>query len=87
MIVPPELASMVAGNINPKVVTDQWSELLRLALSIETGTVTTSVILRKIAAYPRQNGFALALSPAVHPVYKVGSLHKPVHSKSECPIQ
>jgi TnpA family transposase len=61
MIVPPELASMVAGNINLKVVTDHWSELLRLALSIKTGTVTASVILRKIAAYPRQNGLALAL--------------------------
>jgi len=29
-------------------------ELLRLALSIKTGTVTASVILRKLAAYPRQ---------------------------------
>jgi TnpA family transposase len=36
-------------------------ELLRLALSIKTGTVTASVILRKLAAYPRQNGLALAL--------------------------
>jgi TnpA family transposase len=61
MIVPPELASMVAGTINIRVVTEQWLELLRLALSIKTGTVTASVILRKIAAYPRQNGLALAL--------------------------
>ncbi len=61
MIVPPELASLVAGNINLKVVTDHWLELLRLALSIKTGTVTASVILRKLAAYPRQNGLALAL--------------------------
>jgi len=50
MIVPPELTSMVAGAINLKVVTDHWFELLRLALSIKTGTVTASVILRKIAA-------------------------------------
>ena len=61
MIVPPELTSMVAGAINLKVVTAHWFELLRLALSIKTGTVTASVILRKIAAYPRQNGLALAL--------------------------
>ena len=30
-------------------------------LSIKTGTVTASVILRKLAAYPRQNSLALAL--------------------------
>ena len=30
-------------------------------MSIKTGTVTASVILRKLAAYPRQNGLALAL--------------------------
>jgi TnpA family transposase len=40
---------------------DHWFELLRLALSIKTGMVTESVILRKLAAYPRQNGLALAL--------------------------
>ena len=43
------------------LVSDHWFELLRLALSIKTGTVTASVILRKLAAYPRQNGLALAL--------------------------
>lgn len=59
--VPPELASMTAGTINIRVVSDHWFELLRLALSIETGTVTASVILSKLAAYPRQNGLALAL--------------------------
>jgi Tn3 transposase DDE domain len=52
---------MVAGTINIRVVSDHWFELLRLALSIKTGTVTASVILRKLAAYPRQNGLALAL--------------------------
>jgi TnpA family transposase len=61
MIVPPELASLVAGAINLRVISDHWLELLRLAMSIKTGTVTASVILRKLAAYPRQNGLALAL--------------------------
>ncbi len=42
-------------------MSDRRSELLRLAMSIKTGTVTASVILRKLAAYPRQNGLALAL--------------------------
>src|ERR1700674_5625349 len=61
MIVPPELASLVTGVIHIRGVSDHWSDLLRLAMSIKTGTVTASVILRKLAAYPRQNGLALAL--------------------------
>ena len=61
MIVPPELASLVAGAINLRVISDHWLELLRLAMSIKTGTVTASVILRKLAAYPRRNGLAIAL--------------------------
>ena len=61
MTVPPELASLVAGTINLRAISGHWFELLRLAMSIKTGTVTASVILRKLAAYPRQNGLALAL--------------------------
>lgn len=61
MTAPPEFASLVAGAINVRVITDHWFELLRLAMSIKTGTVTASVILRKLAAYPRQNSLALAL--------------------------
>ena len=61
MTVPPECASLVAGAINVRAISDQWFELLRLAMSIKTGTVTASVILRKLAAYPRQNSLALAL--------------------------
>lgn len=61
VIVPPELASLVAGPINMKVIHDHWQDILRLVMSIKTGTVTASVILRKLAAYPRQNGLAHAL--------------------------
>ncbi len=61
MTVPPEFASLVAGTINVRVISEQWFELLRLAMSIKKGTVTASVILRKLAAYPRQNSLALAL--------------------------
>ena len=32
-----------------------------MAASIKTGVVTASLILKKLAAYPRQNGLALAL--------------------------
>ena len=51
----------MAGAINVRAISDQWFQLLRLAMSIKTGTVTASVILRKLAAYPRQNSLALAL--------------------------
>ena len=36
-------------------------EYLRLVTSIKQGTVTASLMLRKLASYPRQNGLALAL--------------------------
>ena len=39
----------------------QWKEILRLATSIKRGTVTASLILRKLGAYPRQNSLAIAL--------------------------
>ena len=37
MTVPPELASLAAGAINLRIISDHWFELLRLALSIKTG--------------------------------------------------
>ncbi len=61
VIVPPELAPWVAGPINMRAIHDHWQNILRLVMSIKTGTVTASVILRKLAAYPRQNGLAHAL--------------------------
>ena len=61
VIVPPELAPWVAGPINMRAIHDHWQDILRLVMSIKTGTVTASVILRKLAAYPRQNGLAHAL--------------------------
>jgi TnpA family transposase len=36
-------------------------EILRLATSIKQGTVTASLMLRKLGSYPRQNGLAMAL--------------------------
>lgn len=35
--------------------------MLRLVASIKQGTVTASLILRKLSAYPRQNGVAVSL--------------------------
>ncbi len=47
--------------INTRIIATQWDEVLRLMSSIKTGTVTASLILRKLANYPRQNGLAKAL--------------------------
>ena len=42
-------------------VAAHWEELLRMATSIRSGTVTASAMLKKLSAYPRQNGLAVAL--------------------------
>jgi TnpA family transposase len=57
----PLLGGMVGKPIAHGHAGAHWDELLRLATSIRTGTVTASAMLRKLSAYPRQNGLALAL--------------------------
>jgi len=57
----PTLAGLVGGNINVKQISMHWDEILRLATSIRQGTVTASLMLRKLGSYPRQNGLAVAL--------------------------
>jgi hypothetical protein len=57
----PALTSFLGEKINTKLILAQWPEILRLATSIKQGTVTASLMLRKLASYPRQNGLALAL--------------------------
>ena len=46
---------------NADLIEDYWDDILRLASSIRQGSVTASLILRKLGSYPRQNGLALAL--------------------------
>jgi TnpA family transposase len=57
----PSLEPVIAGRINVALVRAHWSEILRVVASIRTGTVTASLIMRQLAAYPRQNGVAAAL--------------------------
>jgi TnpA family transposase len=57
----PKLKPMIGGKLNIKQIRDHWDEILRLATSIKKGTVTASLMLRKLGSYPRQNGLALAL--------------------------
>ncbi len=52
---------MIGGTINLKAIRAHWNEILRLATSIKQGTVTASLMLRKLGSYPRQNGLAVPL--------------------------
>ena len=55
------LKPMIGGTINTKLIRAHWDEVLRLAASIQGGTVTASLMLRKLGSYARKNGLALAL--------------------------
>jgi TnpA family transposase len=55
------LKPMIGGTLNIKHIRAHWDEILRLATSIKQGTVTASLMLRKLGSYPRQNGLAIAL--------------------------
>ena len=57
----PPLTGLIAGQIKEQRIEQQWNNVLRLATSIKKGTVTASLILKKLAAYPLQNGLAMAL--------------------------
>lgn len=57
----PTLIPLIGGTINQKCIRNHWDEILRLATSIQKGTVTASLMLRKLGSYPRQNGLAVAL--------------------------
>ena len=57
----PMLDPLVGGFADVHHITAHWNDILRLATSIRSGTVTASAILQKLSAYPRQNGLAVAL--------------------------
>ncbi len=57
----PALASIIGAPLNQKLIEQQFPEILRLGSSIKHGTVTASLMMRKLSAYPRQNSLAVAL--------------------------
>jgi TnpA family transposase len=59
--VPETLAGLVGGTIDAAHLTTHWDDALRLAVSVGAGHATASGMLRRLAAYPRQNGLAVAL--------------------------
>jgi TnpA family transposase len=62
---------LLTGRINTRLIAENWDEVLRLAASIRHGTVSAALIMRKLAAYPRQNQIARALN-------EIGQLEKTV---------
>ena len=57
----PDLQPLLGRRIKADVVREHWSEVVRLTASLHAGTVAPSVMLRKLAAYRRQNQLDLAL--------------------------
>ncbi|UOQ69922.1 Tn3 family transposase [Hymenobacter volaticus] len=55
------LQPLLGGTLNVRHILAHWEAILRLATSIKQGTVTASLMLRKLGSYPRQNGLAVAL--------------------------
>ena len=56
------LNSLLFGQVKSKLIVEQWDEMRRVASSIRHGTVSASLLMRKLAAYPRQNQVARALT-------------------------
>jgi TnpA family transposase len=57
----PALEPFIAGRVDEKLITAHWNDALRFATSVRTGTASASLLLKRLGAYPRQNGLALAL--------------------------
>jgi TnpA family transposase len=58
----PALEPLVARGINTALIVANWDEILRFVASIRLGIVTASHMLKRLAAYPRQNALAAALA-------------------------
>lgn len=57
----PKLEGILRGQINTKVIKENYEDVLRLAHSIREGTVSASLIMGKLGSYSRQNSLATAL--------------------------
>ena len=57
----PFIAPLLGKKLRTDVIREQWPDVLRLVSSIKAGHVAPSVMLRKLAAYERQNQLDIAL--------------------------
>ncbi len=57
----PTIAPLLGKRIRADVIREHWDEVMRLVASLKAGHVAPSVMLRKLAAYERQNQVGIAL--------------------------
>ncbi len=69
----PALTPFIAGKPDDRLIAAQWDDVLRLAASVRTGTVSASLLLRRLGATPRQNGLALVLR-------EIGRIERTLHA-------
>ena len=55
------LRPLIGGRIQVRTIRDHWDDIVRLIVSIRQGLVSTSLLVSKLAGYPRQNHVAGAL--------------------------
>ena len=72
----PALAPFIAGRPDERLITAHWDDVLRLTASVRTGTVSASLMLKRLGAYPRQNGLALALREIGRTLYTLDWLEQ-----------
>lgn len=58
---PKELRSLIGGKLRQSLIASNWPDILRLGATLAAGTVAPSLILRKLASYPRRNELSAAL--------------------------
>jgi TnpA family transposase len=56
------IETLFSRPIRINAIREHWDEIIRFAASIKAGVVAPSVILKKLAAFPRQNRLDFALS-------------------------
>lgn len=55
------LNQLLAGSVSERLIRDQWDELRYLAGSIRNGASPASILMKKLASYPRRNQLAQGL--------------------------
>lgn len=57
----PNIDKIIAGQIQTKIIEENWDDMLRLVASLKKGTVSTSLFVSKLHALPRKSNLAKAL--------------------------
>jgi TnpA family transposase len=60
----PALKGLIGRRIKVDLIREYWNEIVRLVASIKAGVILPSALLKKLAAYERQNQLDVALQEA-----------------------